>query len=335
MHDVTSVCQRRSRRGRHYRRLWKMSSVVPLSLVLQAARADDVIDITAPLLKIRDEKQPARGVAGSPGVRHTWVLLSDWRDQVARAKANQPNWSSALVTTTGLLENRLRFDVETSNAGDGTSNTVLDGGKGLDLIVGDSRELQFAAAPYNIRTDRLGNRVLSGFTDWPILRLEQRLASSPESGEDYVVTTWLQAQAPTGIERLSGRAWVFLPTLAFGKGWGNFDIQSTIGAALPTSHSDTLGHQIQTNIAFQYHVGDMLWPELETSWTYYPDGTRGGLNQVIITIGLVLGRFSIGDNFRFTLGGGYQIALAPNYRTKPLLPAYNDAWLFTSRLNFE
>ena len=253
------------------------------------------------------------------------------------ARATQPNWSSPLITTTGLLENRLRFDAQQQHAANGARTTVLDGGRGLDLIVGQTEEIQIAVPPYEIRDLRSnpsGIGAASGLGDWPFLRLEQRLASSPESSGNYVVTAWLQIQAPTGKSPFTNGAWIFSPTLAFGKGWGNIDIQGTITPALPASHSDTLGHPVQTNLAFQYHVDTVFWPEVEASWTYYPDGTRSGLNQFFLTLGLVIGRFALTNDVLFTIGGGYQFALAPAYRAKPLTPAYDRAWLLTFRLNF-
>ncbi|MDE2474437.1 MAG: hypothetical protein KGO48_05260 [Alphaproteobacteria bacterium] len=39
-------------------------------------------------------------------------------------------------------------------------------------------------------------------------------------------------------------------------------------------------------------------------------------------------------DLKLTLGGGYQFAVAPDYRPKPLTPAWQNAWLFTSRVNF-
>lgn len=164
--------------------------------------------------------------------------------------------------------------------------------------------------------------------------MERRLASRPENDGNYVLTAWLQIQSATGLARLTDHSWTFLPTLAFGKGWGPFDVQATIGGVVPASHADTLGHQIQANIAFQYHLLEVFWPQIEVNWIYYPDGQRCGLNQVYLTPALVVGRFSIGGDLKFTLGVGYQIAVSSAYRAKPLTPAYKDAWLFTSRLNF-
>jgi hypothetical protein len=93
-----------------------------------------------------------------------------------------------------------------------------------------------------------------------------------------------------------------LPTLAIGKGWGDFDIQATVGGVLPSSGVAVVGDQIQTNVAFQYHLLKVFWPEFEVNWTYYVDGQRGGLNQVFLTPGLVIGRFKLTDGILFKPG---------------------------------
>jgi len=334
VHDIPILdhLRPRQRRLRHW---LAICTAMLLSVASQPAQAGDGLDLRLPLLSAQGQQPLAADATGPVDADGVSAFFSDWAELLARARASQPNWSSPLVTTTGLLEERLRFDAEALHSGNGTSTTVLDGGRGLDLIVSDSNEIQLAAAPYDTRTSRSGKGALSGFGDWPFLRVEQRLVSSPESSGDYVVTAWLSVQAPTGIKSLTSGAWTFSPTVAFGKGWANFDIQGTVGVTVPTSHTEVQGHQIQTNIALQYHVLDVLWPEVEVNWTYYSDGQRGGLNQVYLTTGLVLGRFSLGDHMRFTFGGGYQIAAAPSYRAKPLTPAEDHAWLFTSRLNFQ
>ena len=250
------------------------------------------------------------------------------------ARASQPEWSSPLVTTTGLLEQRFRFDVARQHVGNGADITALDGGRGIDLIVSGSNEIQIGLAPNEIRSAAPGAPGVVGFGDWPFMRIEQRLASGPRDAGDYVLTTWLQLQAPVGVSRLTNHSWIYTPTLAFGKGWGAFDVQGTVGVVLPASHTATLGNQLQSNLALQYHLLTVLWPELEANWTWYTDGQRGGLNQLYLTAGLVVGRFQLTRELKLTLGGGYQFAVAPDYRPKPLTPAYQHTWLFTSRVNF-
>lgn len=149
-----------------------------------------------------------------------------------------------------------------------------------------------------------------------------------------MLTAWLSAQAPSGIKKLTGNAWSWSPTLAFGKGWGDFDVQGTLGAVIPASHTAKLGHQIQTNLAFQYRVLKVLWPEVEVNSTTYTDGQRGGLNQIYLTPGVVIGRFPLGEALKFTFGVGYQVAVSPHYRASPLTPAYDHALILSTRFNF-
>ncbi len=261
--------------------------------------------------------------------------FAHWLDRARAARASQPEWSSPVVTTTALLEQRFRFDTSFQHAGNGADTTVLDGGKGLDLIVSGTQEIQIAAVPYYIRSNNSkGKGELTGFADWPFFQFKQRLASSPESEGNYVVSAWLQVQAPIGITALTNHAWTLLPTLGYGKGWGPFDIQGTVGATIPTAYEGKLGTQIINNIAFQYHLFRIFWPQLEVNWTYYPNGQRGGKNQVFLTPGLVVGRMTLAERLRLTVGVGYQSAVTPNYRASPLTPAYNHAWVLTSRLSF-
>jgi opacity protein-like surface antigen len=261
-------------------------------------------------------------------------VLADWQALVAQVRADQPTWATPLITTTGLLLHRYRFDLAEQHVGNGNQTTVLDGGKGLDLIVSTSNEIQIAMPPYDIRNTPTGKGVFSGFADWGFFRLKQQLASSPSSADDYVVSVLLQAQGPTGTSQLTSNAWTLLPTLAFGKGWGDFNIQTSVTGVLPVSNVSTFGDQIQTNVAFQYRIMKILWPELEVSWTYWIAGQRDGLNQVYITPNLIIGRLPLAANLSLTAGFGYQIAVAPSYRPNPLTPSYGNAWVFTTRINF-
>jgi hypothetical protein len=301
----------------------------------QAARADG-INWSLTQLNVANQQRPPNADAMTPMVDAGAVssFIAAWQARAMEVRANQPAWSSPLITTTGMLEQRFRFDLSEQHAGNGANTTVIDGGRGLDLIVSNSNEVQIAAPPYDIRTTPTGKGSLSGFGDWAFLRVKQQLASAPASRGDYFVTVWLQVQAPKGIAPLTSNSWTYLPTLAFGKGWGDFDIQATVGGVLPSSNVAKLGDQIQTNVALQYHLLKALWPEFEVNWTYYVDGQRGGLNQVFLTPGLVIGRFKLTDGILFTTGVGYQIAVSPNFRPSPLTPAYSNAWVFTSRFNF-
>ena len=322
-------------------RLLVATALLAVGPAARPALADDGIDLTPPPESIADAGAPAPTPDGEVETSGIAGYFAGWADRVARARATQPSWASPLVTTTGLLEQRVRFDASQSQSGNGTDTTTLDGGKGLDMIVSDSNEIRIALPPYNIRSGApaaIANgqpiEPLSGFGDWTFLRVEQRLASSPESDGDYILSAWLQMLAPTGIARLTTNTWAWSPVLAYGKGWGDFDIQGTFGTTVPAMHAGTLGHPVQNNVALQYHIRPLFWPQIEANWTWFPDGQRGGLNQVFLTPGVVLGRIPLGGSLGLSLGVGYQVAVSPAYRATPLTPLYDHAWLFSSRMSF-
>ena len=100
---------------------------------------------------------------------------------------------------------------------------------------------------------------------------------------------------------------IVTPTLAYGKGFGPFDVQGTFGAALPTGNEAQIGRTYTWNNAFQYHVFRTLWPEVEVNATWFEDGRNAGSHQVFVTPGLVAGRFPLTGRVALTVGFGVQI----------------------------
>ena len=313
-----------------------------------SAYGEEALDIRLPSLAQLDPPPPPidqgspQAQARAGGFIGTLdAIIASLDAYAASARATQPSWSTPLTTTTGLLERRFRFDFSQQHSGNGTNTSVIDSNKSLELIVADTTEIQIGPPPYDVRSGVAGTgrtnkgaiQSLAGFNDWPFFRVKQRLLSSPESEGDYVLSALFQIQAPSGIQRLTNNSWEYIPSLAGGKGWGNFDIQAVVSTPLPASHRDIIGYQIQTNVAFQYRVQKLV-PELEVNWTYYATGQRGGLNQVFLTPGVLFGRFKLSDTMYLTAGAGYQVAVSPDYRPKPLTPAYDHAWLFTTRVGF-
>jgi hypothetical protein len=128
---------------------------------------------------------------------------------------------------------------------------------------------------------------------------------------DYVVTAFLSGQAPIGIKPFTANSYYVTPTIAAGKGWGDFVIQATVGTPLPTSNFDKLGAQLSTNVAFQYHLLEYFWPEVELNNTYWVNGVRGGLDQLFLSLDAIIGPYPIpGTRARAALLLGYQTALS-------------------------
>jgi hypothetical protein len=122
------------------------------------------------------------------------------------------------------------------------------------------------------------------------------------------VTAALAAQVPTGARPFTNDAFVITPTLAAGKGFGNLNIQAATSLVIPTAHEDTIGTTWRINVAFQYQLGQIFWPEFEVNWAHWLDGSqRGGLDEVFLTVGALFGPFPIGGRVAIVVGGGFQI----------------------------
>jgi hypothetical protein len=64
----------------------------------------------------------------------------------------------------------------------------------------------------------------------------------------------------------------------------------------PQSNMNHFGDPILWNTTFQYHFMQYFWPELEVNYQYWPNGEHGGLNQVLLTPGMIFGCFKIGQD---------------------------------------
>ena len=196
------------------------------------------------------------------------------------------------------------YDIARQNAAKGDV-TTFGGIKGLLLIPSEHINIVMTPPSYLMHESA---RVHDGFGDAAFL-LKYRLAASNEEGGNYVVTAFVGATIPTGSYTNGARSAVVTPTIGVGKGWGNFDIQSTVGVGIPVSDLNTLGTPVLYNTAFQYRVIKKLWPEVEVNTTFFPNGPKAGNEQVFLSPGLMLGKFQLWRRLGFAMGGGTQIAV--------------------------
>jgi hypothetical protein len=260
--------------------------------------------------------------------------FENWFPRVEEAQASQPHWMTPLVTVTPRLEQEYRYDQYWEQRGNGSALDISDAGKGLELIPTETNEVLINPPAWQDK-QKVAHPV-SGWLDDQFLVVKQRLLSANEQEGNYIVTAFLGVTAPSGNVNFTNKTWIVTPTLAVGKGWGDFDIQATTGVAFPFRNQSTLGTSIATNVAFQYHLYEYLWPEFEINHTYWANGNeRGGKNQILLTPGIIFGRFVIGGRVKVIIGGGYQFAVSPSYvDTSEQTPAYNRSWILTTRLTF-
>ena len=268
------------------------------------------------------EEAPAQGCAKTEGKKKRGLLRS-WLHMAAETQAKQPDWLSPLATTSGRLKQELRYDIWDQPSAQGNRTYQFGGGKGLEFITSSRTQILAGIPSYTLHSP---NGSPGGFGDLPLM-VKFRIAAAERGEGNYLLTFILGATAPTGSRRYGAGDAVLTPTLALGKGWGRFDVQSTFGANLPTGDTAKLGRQLQWNAAFQYQAAWKLWPELEVNSTFYKTGTNAGDKQVFLTPGLGFGRVRLRKGFRFSSAVGLQIAVT-RFHT------YDHRWMFSERISF-
>ena len=252
--------------------------------------------------------------------------FSNWFKRVDETLAEQPHWIAPIFLTTPLLTELYRYDQNWQHLSNGGGNLkVFGAGKGLELIPAKTIQLIFGVPPYEQRS---GKNAAQGIGDYPFLLIKNRFLSANEENGNYVLTGFLAFSAPVGSRAFTTNNFAITPTIAVGKGWGNFDMQLTFSSTFPTGDVHTLGTPLLTNLTFQYHLLELLWPEVEVNYTYWPNGANRGKNQVFITPGVVLGRIRLYGRLTLTVGTGYQFAVSDAH------PQYENNWILSVRTNF-
>lgn len=230
--------------------------------------------------------------------------FANWFARVDKTKDEQPHWVTPLATTTPRLEEEYRYDQVWQTNAKGITADNYGGGKGLELIPQEKVELIFNVPPYLVHHDAA---VRDGFGDVAFL-VKYRLLSANEQHGKYILTAFLGWSLPTGQYKNGALHAVITPTIAYGKGFGNFDLQGTFGVGLPMADTNLVGRSYAWNNTFQYRVFRKFWPEVELNSTFFQDGKNDGQKQNFVTPGVVLGRFRLWRRVGLAFGGGYQIA---------------------------
>lgn len=237
--------------------------------------------------------------------------FADWFARVDKIKNEQPHWVTPLATTTPRLEEEFRYDqLWQENAARVTTDNY-DGGKGLELIPAEKVEVIFNLPPY---IDHNNPTIKNGFGDVAFL-VKYRLLSANEQHGNYILAAFLGWSVPTGSHNNGALHAVLTPTIAYGKGFGDFDAQGTFGVGFPTADTNLVGRTYAWNNAFQYRVFRKFWPEVESNSTFFQEGKNDGKKQNFVTPGLVMGRFHLFGRVGFTIGGGFQIATTQFHTT--------------------
>jgi len=260
------------------------------------------------------------GIASTAHAQQSFI--DQWQSRVNRTQAEQPHWVTPLVTVTPRLEQEFRTDFTRQITPTHTDTWNYGNGKGLELIPARRIELIFNVPPYIQHNTSTGK---DGFGDTTFL-LKYRFYASNEEKNNAIITAFLGGSIPTGSYSNGSTDASVTPTLAGGKGFGQFDVQSTLGATLPVANTNKLGRPIAWNTTLQWRADPHWWPEVEFNSTFYKGGPNDGKTQNFVTPGIVA-RFRLHHRIGVTLGAGIQTATSQFH-------TYNHGLVFTGRMPF-
>jgi hypothetical protein len=304
------------------------------SLLFRAALATVAFIVTLPA-QGRAQSAPS---ARSPSLLSPVVdYFADWFPRVTRIQSEQPHWVTPLVTVTPPLEEEFRYDQLWQAQSHGKALDNFGANKGLELIPFQNTEIILGVPGWIAHNGALPRKPKKGKKPGPkpasdgwadeTFLIKYRILSGNEENGDYILTAFMGFSVPTGDDGNSNGHTIYTPTIAFGKGFGDFDFQSTVGVAIPNGGVDRLSMPLSWNTAFQYRIFRYFWPELEFNYTWFTLGENTGKSQLFVTPGLIIGRIPIHDRVGMTFGAGYQVAVTHH-------PAYNNAVIATGRIPF-
>ncbi len=247
----------------------------------------------------------------------------NWFPRVTQIQSEQPHRITPLVTVTPRLEEEVRYDQFFQSSRDGLATDNFGGGKGIELIPFQNTEVIIGVPAFLKRNIP---RNTDGFADWPFL-LKYRLLSANEENGNYIVTAFMGFSVPTGSNVNGNGHALFTPTLAAGRGFGDFDVQSTVGVAFSSGGRNRLGMPLAFNTAFQYRLFRYFWPEFETNYSWQSYGGDTGHQMLYLTPGILIGRIPIHDRVGLTFGLGEQVAVTFHRN-------YNHNLILTARIPF-
>ncbi len=273
---------------------------------------------------------PAQGNSGATpndAATQPQNFFTSWEHRTTATQAKQPAWPPPLITTfVGLIQVE-RVDFIRQTASNRVQTWNLDGGKGLNLIPFANTEIDTNLPGYFLHN---ASTVKNGAGDMSFALKYRFLAGNAKHGS-YVLSSFLSATIPTGSYKNGAADATVSPNIGVGKGFGWFDVQSTLGASLPVMDTKTLGRTIASNTAMQAHVAKYFWPEFEINSTFFKGGANDGKNQTFVTPGILCAhrlRPSVeGSRLALTVGIGEQIATSHFH-------SYNHEIAITSRLVF-
>jgi hypothetical protein len=254
-------------------------------------------------------------------------FFSAWQNRVRATLSHQPSYPIPVIAPSAQMVQLVRFDYIHEYAPARTATDIYNNGHGLKLIPFADTEVDIDLPSYIAHNNP---KVQDGAGDFNAV-IKVRPFASPDQKHDYSLGGQVQITVPTGSYKNGALVSTVVPTIMGGKGFGRFDIQSTIGAVLPKNDAQAIGRTITWNTTVQARVAKIIFPEIEVNSNYYHEGPNNGKNQTFLSPGFMVSKINFrhtpGNRLALIFGSGFQVATSTFH-------TYNHAYVFTSRFAF-
>lgn len=254
-------------------------------------------------------------------------FFTRWQDRVRKTSAQQPGWAVPVIAPPSGIVQLARVDVLHQWTSIHTSTWNYGNSKGFNLIPYYKTEVDVNLPPY---VQHNTSKVTDGAGDFSMVLKYRPFAGGAERG-NYSTAFQIAATGSTGSYKNGTARTTINPTLILGKGFGRFDVQSSLGGTLPVGSIHTIGRAIVWNAVAQYQIRKIFWPEVEVNSSFFHLGPNDGRNQTFVTPGLMVSRIKLRreprDRLGLVFGGGMQIATSAYH-------AYNHGLVLTGRMTF-
>jgi hypothetical protein len=195
--------------------------------------------------------------------------------------ALQPAWPTPVVEAEPRLTQYYRFSFSNEYTSTGTQTTSYGNARGGGIIAFNRFEFD-AFPPQYIQHN---SSAADGFGDTSVL-VKYRIVSANAEHGNYIATAVLSHTFATGSAKNGALTDSWNPTLAGGKGLTRrIDVESSLGASLPTGKIASQGRPIAWSSLVQDHLTKAVWLELENNATFFRGGSHDGQMQNFVTPG--------------------------------------------------
>jgi len=265
-------------------------------------------------------------VSGGPSARAQSGFFSEWEGRVRKTVSEQPAWPVPVITPSSGLVQLARFDAVRQITSTHTDTWTYGNSKGFNVIPWYKTEVDITLPSYIEHN----SAAKDGAGDWLLLLKYRFLAGGPKKG-NYSLSASVNGTVPTGSYKNGSTEGSVAPTVYGGKGFGPFDVQSSLGITYPTGHTTKVGRPLAWNTVAQYQANRFFWPEVEFNSTFYHGGSNDGRIQAFVTPGVMISKIKFrregSSRLAFIFGGGFQIATSEYH-------SYNHGLVATGRISF-